>query len=549
MKTVIKHVLLVGRGRSKRGFSLIEVAIALAVVGLLLGGLLMPVGEELRRKAYIKTHAQVADAIDAIVGYAATTRSQGMLIGYSNGYDIGGNESVRGHFGAQFTYVPAGRPYLPCPDIDNDGLEDRYGTDSSRSRGFLETPATLNPDTLSVLDYYRGTATDNLLPTYFEISRLNDSDIELPVFGECKLHFGNLPWKTLLLPAADAWGSMFTYVVNPNFSTSGFGFDQHTRASVFPLYSRPDLEITTGSVVQMAGMIGHFERARTPILVCDFYAESSHLQDNPAHQYGPCSSARTRRSDTSLDPTNFRGTHAIRGNRIQNLVGDVLGHTSVYPLARANHVTHVMPVHNVITDGVAFAVISHGADRGGSRSVANGDCIDLAEDNRNIARLGGPGVHAQKQNALYSSCADELELQTGGVGGRRIEDPRGFLRRLPDIGHQNNYSFDKDFSNIGDYLQGDMLVSSGVEDAHTKQPADIFGSIVALGRGGEVPPGQRKVPSFGVSPRDAEQRFDDVVGWLTRRELADRLYDAGIFPVAYYPGFLAEGMPADLSGL
>ena len=365
----------------------------------------------------------------------------------------------------------------------------------------------------------------------------------MPAFGECKLHFGNLPWKTLLLPAADAWGSMFTYVVHPNFSTAGFGFDQNTRASVFPLYSRPDIESSSGG--EIGALIGSNDRARTPILVCDFYTETDHQIRRPNHEFGPCSRAVTRRSSTTLDPTDFRGSHTAAASRLQNIVDDVLEDVSSYRLARANYVGHVMPVYNVITDGIAFAVISHGSDRGGARSASSGDCVELPGDKRPVANLP-PSVHAQKQNALYGSCEDELKRPTGGLNTRLEGDPRGFDR--PGNARHDGKSFDKDFSDIGDELQGDLLISRGIAAAERREVVDIFGSVVALGRSGHIPPGQRQaLPANAIG--EGIDRFDDVVGWLTRRELVDRLYDAGVFPVAYHPGLLAEGVPADLSGL
>ena len=554
MKTFTSKAGASGR---RRGFSLIEVAIALAVAGILLGGMLVPVGNELSRKAYIKTHAQVADAIEAIVGYAAASRSHGMLIGYANGYDVDGDESVRAYFGAQFSYVPPGRPYLPCPDIDNDGLEDRYGTDSTKPKGFLEQAATLNPDSFSVLDYYgAGAGGRNRLPVYFEISRLSDISISFPVFGECKLHFGNLPWKTLLLPAADAWGSMFTYVVHPNLSTAGFGFDQHTRTSVFPLYSRPDLESSAagGAGDQLAPIIGAGARARTPILVCDYWEATNYLEDNPTSNdqlYAPCSTPHTEIDALFVPPAeNFGGSLTNARNRFYgfyDLSTEVFDDVSPYPLARANYVGHVSaPTYNTITDGIAFAVISHGQDRGGARRVSDGACTPLLGDDDEVDELlRVPAVHAQKQNALYGSCEDELK-RAGGTRAKIRRDPRGFSWRAGDLGH-GEFSLDKSFSNIGSKVTFDFLLSEGVEAASQVDPRDIFGAVVAAGRGGHAPPGLLQVPSFASGRGVAT--FDDIVGWLTRRELFDRLHDAGVFPVAYHPGLLAEGMPAELSGL
>ncbi len=73
---------------------------------------------------------------------------------------------------------PQGHPYLPCPDRRtgpgaNDGLEDR-------------------------------------LPE-----------------GGCAVLSGNLPWLTLGLPGADAWGNRYTYAVSPAYAHAQAGIRPH----------------------------------------------------------------------------------------------------------------------------------------------------------------------------------------------------------------------------------------------------------------------------------------------------------------------------------
>ena len=86
--------------RDMAGLSLIEVAIALAVSALLLGGLMVPLAAQIDRYRLRETEAALANALEALLGYAAAHDNR-----------------------------------LPCPDIDGDGMEDRPGPDSAPCRG------------------------------------------------------------------------------------------------------------------------------------------------------------------------------------------------------------------------------------------------------------------------------------------------------------------------------------------------------------------------------------------------------------------------------
>ena len=82
------------------GLSLIEVAIALAVSALLLGGLMIPLAAQVDRFRLRETEAALHQGMEALIGYAASH----------------GNR-------------------LPCPDIDGDGVEDLPGTTAAPCRG------------------------------------------------------------------------------------------------------------------------------------------------------------------------------------------------------------------------------------------------------------------------------------------------------------------------------------------------------------------------------------------------------------------------------
>lgn len=88
--------------KQKTGFTLVEMAVVLAIVGLMLGGLLVPISAQMDQKNYSKTQQDMSEIREALIGY-----------GLSHGY-------------------------LPCPtNSATNGAEERTGTACTNRVGFL----------------------------------------------------------------------------------------------------------------------------------------------------------------------------------------------------------------------------------------------------------------------------------------------------------------------------------------------------------------------------------------------------------------------------
>ena len=166
--------------RARRGYTVVEMAIALLVLGLLLGGALVPLQSRYEQEQIKKALDYMRQAKGAVMAYALQNGTV--------------QRKVRGNDNIVYD-IPPGRPYLPCPDIDGDGIEDRE-----------EVPAAVATATLSAAG---GGG------------------------GGCNETKGALPWKTLGLQDLDPWGNRLTYRVDPSFSDSLLGFDQGVRADIF----------------------------------------------------------------------------------------------------------------------------------------------------------------------------------------------------------------------------------------------------------------------------------------------------------------------------
>ncbi len=130
--------------KQARGFTLIELAIVLVIITILVGGLAGPLSVQIQTRRVTETQKTLDEARDAIVGYAMTHKTAG------------------------------GRPYLPCPDSNGDGREDR-------------SPG-----------------------------------------GACLLSYGFFPWVDLGSAQHDAWGNRLRYVVESDLANRALGFSSST---------------------------------------------------------------------------------------------------------------------------------------------------------------------------------------------------------------------------------------------------------------------------------------------------------------------------------
>ena len=249
-----------------------ELAIVLAVVGIVMGGVLLPKRALEERRQLREEMRQMERVRDAIVGYAFRHRTKARTLQI---VPVLRRSPVALGFESTFR-LPAGRPYLPCPDWDGDGFEDRL---PEGAEGFMQG-MEVKPDltvTIHVGNLFNGGQLifgADVLGWVDPLRQGSNRRNTTHPYGECAVSRGAVPWRTLGVPPADRWGGRHTYFADPLFSNSIFGFDRQTIADIYDrrIPDAPGLRLPQ-RLFSFVGGGGFFDYADAeyfcPAVICD----------------------------------------------------------------------------------------------------------------------------------------------------------------------------------------------------------------------------------------------------------------------------------------
>ena len=140
-----------------RGFTLVEIAIAIFIITILLGSILVPLTTQVEQRQVGETQKILEDIKEALVGHAIA------------------------------------KQYLPCPD---------------RTSGGAGTANDTANDGVGDFDAATG----------FCLGTLSGTWVAPPGAGNTRRAVGNVPWVTLGLGASDPWGNRYRYAADMEFS-------------------------------------------------------------------------------------------------------------------------------------------------------------------------------------------------------------------------------------------------------------------------------------------------------------------------------------------
>ena len=140
-----------------RGFTLIEIALAIFIITILLASILVPLTTQVEQRQVSESQKMLEDIKEALVGHAVA------------------------------------RGYLPCPDRTSGGA----GTANDTANDGVE---------------------DFDAATGFCLGTLSGTWTVPPAAGNTRRAGGNVPWVTLGLGASDSWGNRYRYAVDMEFS-------------------------------------------------------------------------------------------------------------------------------------------------------------------------------------------------------------------------------------------------------------------------------------------------------------------------------------------
>ena len=414
----------------QRGFTLIELAIALTVVGLVLGASIIPLRmlDEARQLRDEQRRMEVVR--DAVVGYALRHRTRERTLKIVAWNAPGSMSEFR---------LPAGRPYLPCPDWDGDGFEDR----APEGPGGFVQGMEVRPPGLTV------TGTVFVSPDAGAIWAVFSNRIS--PYGECQTQRGSVPWRTLGIPPADGWGNRHTYFADVVFSNAMFGFDRQTIADMFdprmpaapghPLARRFPVEGNRTRIISTSPYVIEIAYRHTnicPATVCDGGRtgdDNGQPGDCARHDYSP----RAREAGWCVWREALVDGLILKAGAAAGM--EIGGERKFFPKGG-------------VTDGLPFVLVSHGPN--GRFAVNHWGTLQNPVDEMgakspicNVHAWSGPSV-VQGRLAVGTDDPADLALAHEAVNGGRdfSGDPFNVNPRCPRVHglHENQqFSFNESF--------------------------------------------------------------------------------------------------------
>ncbi|MBF2735236.1 MAG: prepilin-type N-terminal cleavage/methylation domain-containing protein [Betaproteobacteria bacterium AqS2] len=460
--------------RPSRGYTIVEVAIIMAVVGIMVGGLLIPLGARFEAENYDTSEARMLAAVDSVVGYALRNRTPGALIRYAD-FNNAADAPTLSFYGYRQAHIPPGRPYLPCPSVADDGTEDRRPLVVA---GLAPHPVEYNPagERRFMIRDLPATV------SYMREPDLGDAGSRLPL-GYCETHSGFLPWKTLGLPSGvDGFGNPIGYAVDEAFATGAFGFDQTTRATQLRTQAEMNIIYENGMnpASALRNAVYHGDRPSTPIMVCDAGRSADVPCAGPQRDINIDNSPITALQLYALIPPGFSVAQDQTRGSIHNYIAPAFGHSD-----------SELPG---LIDGLPFVIIMPNS---------RGDCDFPFQP----AALG-ISVHMEKANLEYDhGCV----RRSGGTFD--IDDKYTVFQAVTVA------------VNTGSILPffGSFGYDTFSDPSRRRETNRYF---YADGRVNSAPwETDHRYTNIGYG------EFDDSLGWLTRRELIQAMTDVGVLPV------------------
>ena len=411
-----------------RGYTIVEISIVLVVAGLLLSGAIASFDRWSRYEQTRSTRDSIDLVKKAIVQYAARNRTAPREITVRSEFSrvtvlAGVRETVQVTVQTSWN-MPPSRPYLPCPDIDGDGIEDRVE----------------NADLLDLTVHIRGDG-----------GRPNPNLANGNLFyghGLCSSQRGFLPWRTLRVPVADAWGGLFSYYVDAVFSHSLVGFNQDDHADQLDTRLPLDVFGDNPSEISKANQVCYSVDA-DPVAVdepppqevyqCPQYRERVEAiatgGDDDADQlpalvcdFGPCSP--DRKNDAALSSSGGAGAVATE---------------DLYRFSEGEGGIRILRLleedEDMIYEAPAFVVISHGANGYGAVAIANTQ-IGIGGRYGNVAGrysllcasfpdgdTATPAYLAERQNAWRSQALGDEDFGVSSCPQVNVEDENNRVYR------------------------------------------------------------------------------------------------------------------------